>query len=283
MKVSKRDVLLLLGLIGVLAVVAAYFLAYQPNIEAAEALEAENLQLQQRIADLSDKMANKDGYVEETAEMNEEMDAILKKFPVDVREEDGVLLAVNQELIAPMVINSIGITASEPTVLPDAEEEDVDHTYEIDEIEEYEAQEGIGDDPQQAADAQEGGVANEDMQYVLMQRSVTMNYLVSYEGLKRGIKNISVQDNRMSINNLTVSYDETTGLLNGTTVVDMYCIPGQDKEYVQPNFSSVLIGSDNIFGSLETYGIGQLDIGESVTDGEETADEGAQEAGEAAQ
>lgn len=283
MKVSKRDVLLLLGLIGVLAVVAAYFLAYQPNIEAAEALEAENLQLQQRIADLSDKMANKDGYVEETAEMNEEMDAILKKFPVDVREEDGVLLAVNQELIAPMVINSIGITASEPTVLPDAEEEDVDHTYEIDEIEEYEAQEGIGDDPQQAADAQEGGVANEDMQYVLMQRSVTMNYLVSYEGLKRGIKNISVQDNRMSINNLTVSYDETTGLLNGTTVVDMYCIPGQDKEYVQPNFSSVLIGSDNIFGSLETYGIGQLDIGESVADGEETADEGAQEAGEAAQ
>lgn len=282
MKVSKRDVLLLLGLIGVLAVVAAYFLAYQPNIEAAEALEAENLQLQQRIADLSDKMANKDGYVEETAEMNEEMDAILKKFPVDVREEDGVLLAVNQELIAPMVINSIGITASEPTVLPDAEEEDVDHTYEIDEIEEYEAQEGIGDDPQQAADAQEGGVANEDMQYVLMQRSVTMNYLVSYEGLKRGIKNISVQDNRMSINNLTVSYDETTGLLNGTTVVDMYCIPGQDKEYVQPNFSSVLIGSDNIFGSLETYGIGQLDIGESVADGEETADEGAQEAGEAA-
>ena len=247
-------------------------------MESAEALEAENAQLQERINDLNDKMENKDSYVEETAAMNEEMDAILKQFPIDVREEDGVLLAINQELIAPMVIDSIGITASEPTALPDAEEEDVDHTYEIDEIEEYEAEEGIADEAEQAADAEGGSGTN--LPYTLMQRSVTMNYLVSYEGLKRGIKNISVQDNRMSINNLTVSYDETTGLLNGTTVVDMYSIPGQDKEYVQPNFSSVLVGSDNIFGALETYGIGQLDIGESAADGEEAEENEA--GGEAA-
>ncbi len=275
MKVSKRDIYILLIFVGILAVVASYFLVYQPNIESAELIEAENQELQDRIADLSGKMEQKDSYVEETAAMNEEMDTILQQFPIDVREEDAVLLAINQELISPMVIDSIGITATEPTVLPDMEEEDVDHTYEIDEIEEYEAQEGIADEAEQAADAQTGGVANEDMAYVLMQRSVTMNYLVSYEGLKRGIKNISVQDNRMSINNLTVSYDESTGLLTGTTVVDMYCIPGQDKEYVQPNFSSVLLGSDNIFGSLETYGIGQLDIGESAADGEEAGDGGA--------
>lgn len=275
MKVSKRDIYILLIFVGILAVVASYFLVYQPNIESAELIEAENQELQDRIADLSGKMEQKDSYVEETAAMNEEMDTILQQFPIDVREEDAVLLAINQELISPMVIDSIGITATEPTVLPDMEEEDVDHTYEIDEIEEYEAQEGIADEAEQAADAQTGGVATEDMAYVLMQRSVTMNYLVSYEGLKRGIKNISVQDNRMSINNLTVSYDESTGLLTGTTVVDMYCIPGQDKEYVQPNFSSVLLGSDNIFGSLETYGIGQLDIGESAADGEEAGDGGA--------
>ena len=278
MKASKKEIYILLIFVGILAVVAAYFLAYQPNMESAEALEAENAQLQERINDLNDKMENKDSYVEETAAMNEEMDAILKQFPIDVREEDGVLLAINQELIAPMVIDSIGITASEPTALPDAEEEDVDHTYEIDEIEEYEAEEGIADEAEQAADAEDGSGTN--LPYTLMQRSVTMNYLVSYEGLKRGIKNISVQDNRMSINNLTVSYDETTGLLNGTTVVDMYSIPGQDKEYVQPNFSSVLVGSDNIFGALETYGIGQLDIGESAADGEEAEENEA--GGEAA-
>ena len=74
----------------------------------------------------------------------------------------------------------------------------------------------------------------------------------------------------MSINNLTVSYDESTGLLSGTTVVDMYCIPGQPgKEYVQPNFSSVLLGSDNIFGSIELYGGGLELLDEAEAEGEE--------------
>lgn len=269
MKVNKRDVLLLLGLIGILAGVASYFLVYQPNIEAAEALEQENAELQARVNDLSSKMANKDSYVEQTEEMNREMDTILSRFPVDVREEDAVLLAINQELIAPMMISNISITANTPVVLPDANEEDVEHTYEIDEIEAYEAQEGIGDGSQPVGDTVSNGTGT-NRPSVLMERNVTMSYLVSYDGLKRGIKNISVQDNRMSINNLTVTYDETTGLLSGTTVVDMYCIPGQaDKEYEEPNFSSVLLGSDNIFGSLESLGSGTLDIGESAEDDEE--------------
>lgn len=274
MKVNKRDVLLLLGLIGILAAVASYFLVYQPNIEEAEILEQENSELQARINDLSSKMANKDSYIEQTEEMNREMDTILSRFPVDVKEEDAVLLAINQELIAPMMISNVSITANTPVVLPDANEEDVEYTYEIDEIEEYEAQEGIGDGSQPVGDTVSNGTGT-DKPSVLMERNVTMNYLVSYDGLKRGIKNITVQDNRMSINNLSVSYDESTGLLRGTTVVDMYCIPGQaDKEYEEPNFSSVLLGSDNIFGSLGSLGSGTLDIGESAEEDEEGEEEG---------
>ena len=268
MRVAKRDILLLLGLIGILAGVGSYFLVYQPTMEDAEALEQENEELQARINDLSSKMDNKDSYIAQTESMNQEMEAIFDMFPVDVREEDGVLLAINQELIAPMMISSVGITSCEPVVLQDSEE-DVDHTYEIDEIEEYEAQEGIGDDPVAASDAAAGGVDNSNMPSILMDRSVTMNYLVAYDGLKRGIKNITMQENRMSINNLTVSYDESTGLLSGTTVVDMYCIPGQPgKTYVEPNFSSVLLGSDNIFGSIELYG-GGMQLLDEAAEGEE--------------
>ena len=273
MKASKKEILILLAFLGILAAVCSYVFVYSPKTEEAEALEQENIELQARVADLNSKMQNKDSYIEQTAEMNEEMDAILQRFPVDVREEDGALLAINQELIAPMMISSLGISALEPVVLPDANEEDVEYTYEIDEVEQYEAQEGISDGAGPVGEAVAGGTGNTGVS-VLMERSVTMNYIVSYEGLKRGIKNISVQDDRMSINNLTVAYDESTGLLNGTTVVDMYCIPGQaDKEYEEPNFSSVLLGSDNIFGSIELYGGGLLDIGESAEDGETEGEE----------
>lgn len=272
MKASKRDILLLLLLIGILAVTGSYFLVFQPYMEKADALEQENQQLQARINDLSSKMDNKDNYIAETESMKREMDLIFRQFPIDVREEDSILLAIGQELISPMMVSSISIGACEQVLL-NSDNEDVSHTYEIDEIEEYEAQEGISDEV--SASAAEVSDSS-SIPSVLMARNVTMNYLVSYEGLKRSIKNICVQDNRMTIDNMTVAYDETTGLLTGMTSVNMYCIPGQaGKEYVTPNFSSVLLGTDNLFGSIEINGErGLADIeANGDEDGEETEED----------
>ncbi len=276
MKVSKRDMLLLIGFLGILAAVCAYLFVFQPAMEKADALEQENRQLQTRITDLSLKMAQKDTYVSDTESMRQETDAIYQRFPVDVREEDSILLAVNQELISPMLIDSVSISALQAAALPDLDEEDVDHTYEIEEVEEYEAQEGISDDTSAASDTQADGTDTASVDFVLMERNVTISYLVSYDGLKRAIKNISAQDNRMSIDNLTVSYDESTGLLSGMTSVDMYCIPGQpDKEYVQPSFSSVLLGTENIFGSIELYGErAYADVEEEAAEDEDEEEDG---------
>lgn len=232
MKASGRDRLLLVGLLGILSVVCSYFLVFWPTMEKADALETENERLQAQITDLTIKTDSKDSYVADTEQMRQEIDAVYQRFPVDVREEDGILLAVNQEQIAPMMIDSINMTACEPVVLPES--------------------------------AGENGASS-----LLMRRNVTIHYLVSYDGLKRSVKNIGAQDNRMSIQNLAVAYDESTGLLRGTTSVDMYCVPGQPgKEYVQPGFSSVLVGTDNIFGSLESYGETEAD-----TDDEEEKEE----------
>lgn len=254
-KTSKKDVLLLIGLLGVLVAVAGYFLAYKPNTEKTEKLKAENEQLQQQVIDLGNKMKNKSTYIEETESMNNEMQAIYQLFPVDTREEDSILLAINQELLAPMKVESVAInTLEEVPFLDDVqEEEEVEYTYEIGEVETYEDQEGI-QDPQTVETAPQDETTSVGNPYGLFNRETTINYIVTYEGLKRGIKNICVQPNRMSIEKVTVAFDETTGLLAGSTVVNMYCVPGQEgKEYVEPDFSSVLLGTDNIFGTVKIY------------------------------
>lgn len=254
-KTSRKDVLLLIGLLGVLVAVAGYFLAYKPNTEKTEKLKAENEQLQQRVIDLGQKMKNKGTYIEETESMNQEMQAIYQLFPVDTREEDSILLAINQELLAPMKVESVAInTLEEVPFLDDVQEdEEVEYTYEIGEVETYEDQEGI-QDPETAETAPVEEAASMGNPYGLFNRETTINYTVSYEGLKRGIKNICVQPNRMSIEKVTVAFDETTGLLAGSTVVNMYCVPGQEgKEYVEPDFSSVLLGTDNIFGTIRIH------------------------------
>lgn len=254
MKVSKRDILILIGFLGILLGVCSYLFIFQPTMEKADALEQENQQLQMQIADLSSKMANKDTYLSETEKMNKEIKDIYQLFPVDVREEDCILLAINQELMSPMAISSITIDALEDVSFLDDIDTgaDVDHTYEIAEVEEYEAEEGMTDT---AAPMTETEInADSTNPYSLKNRRVTMNYAVSYEGLKRSIKNIALQTDRMVIDNVTVAYDESTGLLSGVTTVNMYCVWGQDdKEYVEPDFSSVLLGTDNIFGTITIH------------------------------
>ncbi len=273
MKVSKRDILLLVAFIGILAAVCSYLFVFQPTMEKTEALVQENQQLTERIVDLQNKSANRDSYESQTAQMNQRIEEIYQLFPVDVREEDAVLLAINQELLSPMEVESITIDALLEVPLVEASDPNMpDATYAIeDDLGTQEAPTPESGDTQGAA-----GVNP----FSLMNRKATINYEVSYDGLKRSVKNICMQTDRMVIDNLSVVYDEQTGLLKGTTTVNMYCVPNQEgKEYEEPDFGGVLLGTDNIFGTRVIRSEGSLpdlEDGEEGAEGEEGgADENA--------
>lgn len=263
MKVSKRDILLLIGFLGILVGVCSYLFVFQPTMEKADALEQENMQLQSRISDLKSKQANKETYESETVKMEQEMKEIYQLFPVDVREENAILLAINQELVAPLKVESVTIDALlDVPFLDSVPEEETQISYEIDAVEELEDYEGTQQSEEALTVGGEDGSGGLNP-YGLKSRKVTMTYEISYEALKRSVKNICLQTDRMVIDNMTVVYDESTGLLHGTTAVNMYCVPNQEgKEYVQPNFSSVLLGTDNIFGTIvirSESGLGDLE------------------------
>ena len=58
--------------------------------------------------------------------------------------------------------------------------------------------------------------------------------------------------NRMAVDNISLAYDINTGMLSATSMVNMYYVLGSDKQYSQQNLSGVGIGTDNIFGTIET-------------------------------
>ena len=277
MKVSRRDVLLLLGFLGIAAAFCSYFLVFQPTMEKTEALVQENQQLMERITDLQNKSANRDSYESQTAQMNQRIEEIYQLFPVDVREEDAVLLAINQELLSPMEVESVTIDALLEVPLVEASDPNMpDATYEIDEVEAIEDDLGTQEAPTpESGDTQGAAGVNP---FSLMNRKATINYEVSYDGLKRSVKNICMQTNRMVIDNLSVVYDEQTGLLKGTTTVNMYCVPNQEgKEYEEPDFGGVLLGTDNIFGTRVIRSEGNLPDLEDGEDGAEGEEGGADE------
>ena len=50
MSLSKRDIKLLLILAGILLIVASYYFVYTPTKESREAIEAQNVQLQNQVS-----------------------------------------------------------------------------------------------------------------------------------------------------------------------------------------------------------------------------------------
>lgn len=276
MKVSKRDVLLLVAFIGILAAVCSYFFVFQPTMEKTKALTEENKQLEARIADLQNKSDNRDSYESQTAQMRREMEEVYQLFPVDVREENAVLLAINQELLSPMKVESVTIDALLEVPLVDAPQDEVpEATYGYAEIEQLEDETGTQDAPVNEVDYTSDAASVNP--FHLMSRKTTINYEVSYEGLKRSVKNICMQTDRMVIDNLSVVYDEQTGLLKGTTTVNMFCVPDQEgKEYEEPDFGGVLLGTNNIFGTRVIRSEGSLPDLEDGAEGEADAEQAEQ-------
>ncbi len=254
MKVSKRDILLLVGFIGILFFGVTLYWVFLPAQDKVEEMKAENLQLREQITDLTIKTNKKETYLTEMEKMVKEIEDIYRVFPVNVKAEDVILMAINQELVSPMVVENVNIEQLVPVRFEEfvAPGEEHDYTYDLGENDVL----GVGDEPldgDDAVTAAEDSV-EEEIDW-LYNRQATFNYGVSYEGLKRSIRHIVDQPNRMAIETLTVTFDDSTGQLVGSTTLNMYLAPYQTgKEYVQPDFSSVLLGTDNIFGTIQIYG-----------------------------
>ena len=253
MKVSKKDIYLIIGFLGVLAFICAFVWVYQPTMEKVDALNAESRTMEIEIADLQSKMDNKDTYLTKTQEMATEMDGILQMFPVELKEEDAIVLTLTEELLSPMTVVTLTMDETEP----------VDFELYTQEAEEAEPVD-----------------TEETVQLGLYRNPVSMQFVSSYEALKRYVKTVALQTNRTKIVGVTASYDETTGLLTCVANLNMYFITGQeDKTYVQPDFSSVIMGTDNPFGTITMpYEAGVAGLAEEVTgihvDEEEEEDDG---------
>lgn len=269
MKVSKKDLCLLIALIGILVGVAGYYLIFAPTREKTEVIKAGNTVLEEQVNELARKGSLKEAYIEETERMNSEIEGIYQLFPVDVREEDAIMLAINQEMLSPMAVKSVNISpmneknfeeqatanASKNTTL----EEDVNTAIEG----------GVGTTDEEGYETPEVVIAEVGP---LNCRQCAITYQVAYDGLKKSINNIMNQSSRMTIDSISVSFDNTTGLIEGSTVVNMYCIPNQEgKEYVEPNMSSVVLGTNNVFGTKQNPFFASEET--SAEEGEEDSEE----------
>ena len=263
MNISMRDKKLLLMFSGVAVFGLGWFFGYRPQMEEAANIEAANKPLEERLSDLLELAGNRDFYISETENAQNKINEYVSKFPSDVKEENGIVLAQNIENSLGMQISNVGIATKEFVASIDGStEEEIAEQNEtmseqansqtreqIDEIEGTDSK--AAEELQNAADIAAALADSTSQTPVLYRTQDTLEFTGTYANLKDVVAYLAEQTGRLTVDNMNASYDTSTGYLTGSIVVNMFSMTGTGNTYTEPDAGQVAYGTSNLFGTLE--------------------------------
>ena len=263
MNISMRDKKLLLMFSGVAVFGLGWFFGYRPQMEEAANIEAANKPLEERLSNLLELAGNRDFYISETENAQNKINEYVSKFPSDVKEENGIVLAQNIENSLGMQISNVGIATKEFVASIDGStEEEIAEQNEtmseqansqtreqIDEIEGTDSK--AAEELQNAADITAALADSTSQTPVLYRTQDTLEFTGTYANLKDVVAYLAEQTGRLTVDNMNASYDTSTGYLTGSIVVNMFSMTGTGNIYTEPDAGQVAYGTSNLFGTLE--------------------------------
>ncbi len=263
MNISMRDKKLLLMFSGVAVFGLGWFFGYRPQMEEAANIEATNKPLEERLSNLLELAGNRDFYISETENAQNKINEYVSKFPSDVKEENGIVLAQNIENSLGMQISNVGIATKEFVASIDGStEEEIAEQNEtmseqansqtreqIDEIEGTDSK--AAEELQNASDIAAAQADSTSQTPVLYRTQDTLEFTGTYANLKDVVAYLAEQTGRLTIDNMNASYDTSTGYLTGSIVVNMFSMTGTGNTYTEPDAGQVAYGTSNLFGTLE--------------------------------
>lgn len=217
--ITKKEKKLLLYAAGLLSVVLVYFFIVKPQKEERAELENTGETLVSELKQVKQYAENQTYYEQKTASMQQEIDAVLAQFPAWITEEKTIMYADMLEDDTDIYIPNISIGNS-------------NYLYTL---------------GQESGETAETGIS-------LYGTPVVYTFTVSYDDMKKVVRMIQENEEKCNIETLTVSYNGAGGNLVGTMTVNMYAVTGAGKEYVTPDVPSMILGTDNIFGTLSASG-----------------------------
>lgn len=239
-RITKREKNMIVILVGILLICASYYLGYHTFKDKTEVLKQQNQILESQIQTLESISESQEEYVAKTQEMQTRMNDIIQKFPADLISEDIILYIRNMEQKTDSYVHNITIPAKMYVNITAPLEEDVLSSFEdvTGAISEY----GFVND----------GKVPDTRSMQLAQVDSDVNCSVTYEGLKDIIEDITESENRKSVDNISLAFNENTGDLAGSMTVSYYTLSGTGREYLQPTVAGTSHGIDCIFGGLKT-------------------------------
>ena len=246
MKDSEKG--MLLGLAGVAIAVAVIMLVAKPNYEEVQSINAEIVQLQDRLSYLNQREANREQYLADTEKYNAEFEEVLQAFPADMKQEITIMFLDGIKKNNDFSLQSL--TLGEKEQFYTLGQGGADAALEGTDTASTEAASTEAASTEAAADGTETlaeGESVETSAYNCYRADFPIEYYGSYDSLKDVINYVDSYSDRMTINTLEVSYDPDADLYSGS--LDLYCysIESPERDERKIDLNEVEIGVDNIF------------------------------------
>lgn len=220
MKIDAKTKMLILFLVGIAILVCAYMMIVTPMKEKTATIEAENVALQQKAEEYTAVNAQSAIYKQGIVDLTVEREELLAAFPAGITKEDEIMYWANMERENndTLAISNLVMSSWEEVYVEGA-----------------------------PSSTGEGAT-----QLHLYKAPVNYTYQATYDGVKNMVKYVFAQDDKKSIQALSVAYDGSTGNLVGTLDMNMYYMNGTGDEYKPYSIPAVPTGITNPFRSVDT-------------------------------
>ena len=248
---STKSALFILFGIVICGVSILYFT--KPNFDERQSIEAECVSLQTRLDDLLRKEADRPKYEAGIVEYEQKYQDVLSAFPADMNQEITIMFMQGIKDNNDFDIASFGLgekeefytlgtggatTTLEGETAPTEEAAPAEATSEeAAPVEGEAATEG---------ELAEGASADPDA-LTCYRASFPISYRGSYKSLKDVVSYIDTYSDRMTVNQLTISYTDDEQY-EGEMDVFCYSVEGESRPERSIDLNQVEIGVDNIFG-----------------------------------
>ena len=217
LKISERDKKLLIVVMAVLIMALAYFFGYSNLSAQVDELSTKKTSLETTKRDLKEKNDNKQKYINDTDKLSKACTVLIDKYDSTTSQPNAIEFFNKTEDVTGVWVKSLSLSPA--TVL-----------YKFGQI----------------ASSNVNGTSSYSSNLVGYKSSINISYEGDYSQWKNFVKYINTYASKSTIDSLTATYNDSTGVVSGTASISLYAIQGGDRKATEPKFD-VKTGTDNIF------------------------------------
>ena len=200
------------------------------------------MSLRSQVSTLEVLDQRKADYLAATEKMQSYITNFESRFPVDILPEDSIMMVKNMEDATRTKVANISFgTEAEVPYTPQAESSSA-------------LDNATADAPADTTTiVTNSPVSTEGTAYAdthMYELPLGISISCTYNDFKGLVRYIYNQQERQSIQSVSISYNSEEGMLSGNMTLNTYYLMGTDKEYSEPYIPAMEMGVDTIFGNM---------------------------------